>query len=175
MLQAELILTTTTGLAVATLNARVYFEHVHREPLFLPLHESFAELVGPPDVEQRQGLTYPANDVVSHPLLIRPVTAVPIGGLIPRTDGLELVGPGTVSIRAAWTFPRGDLDEISSWGSPTIRLAFGIAGSEDVAGGEFWLDHRRAEPEAPDKPRFTWRLADADDPRIIARRIAYRK
>lgn len=175
VLDATLVLGTIGTVAEVTLNARVYFEHVQQGPIFLPQHESFAVLVGPPDVEVIGTVEYPANDgiLISAGIRKQPVSR-PTRGLVPRPDGLELTGPGTVAIRTIWPFPPGDLELIGSWGSPRVRLTFGIAGSEDIARSNVWLDHRIVEPigqsqRSDSQSTYRWRLADPRDPLVAAR------
>lgn len=175
VLDAGLVLKATRTAAAATLSARVYFEHVQQEPIFLPQHESFAVLVGPPDVEVMGAVKYPGNDglLVSAGIRKQPVSR-PTRGLAPRSDGLELTGPGAVMIRTTWPFPPGDFELIGSWGSPRVRFTFGIAGSEDIARSEVWLDHRIVEPigqsqRSDFQSTYRWRLADPRDPLVAAR------
>lgn len=175
-LTATLALKCSAGSALASLSARVYFEHVHGGSIFLPVHESFADLIGPPDVEARGSISYPANDRLGLSRQFRgELPPLPTRGPAPRLDGLDLPGPGTVPIRAEWTFPIQDFEDIGSWGSPRVRLSFGIAGTEDVGRSELWLDHRVAKPSGSSSTQdssgiqYSWRLADTDDPPTLVR------
>jgi len=118
------------GLA-AVLSAWVYFEHIQHDPLFLPLHECHAYLTTPTRVDVRTGIGYPKMRLLLEPSRVRKtLPPSPPGALEPRWDGLDLVRPGAVTVRARWKLSIAEYDDAPNWTSPRVRVAFGVAGVE---------------------------------------------
>ncbi|CAN5522549.1 hypothetical protein BH09ACT4_BH09ACT4_16720 [soil metagenome] len=130
---------------------QLFVEHVQPEPAFLPAHMCRATLLGTRHPKQ-SGIYWDTSDQYSQ------------GGILRRSDGLEVFGSGATHVRASWKFNASQVSRLGARDDWKVALSFAVAGTDRHARLELHFGDKTSETReariSGEKPRttYTWSI-----------------